>query len=205
MRILDRLLIGGALGALGVLTFSSPVVAQEQAGGRIRCESIDGKLNRCQVPWRDAELVTQESRDACIRGQSWGLDRGGVWVDRGCRGQFAETFRDGPRGRDGRDGQDNRDNRDNQDGDHGGGYARDGGDGGWQPGADWNRQIRLQCDSHQNNYQMCQVDVGRRGRVELVKQLSGARCTEGDSWGWNRAGVWVNHGCRGQFVVDRRW
>lgn len=199
MRILDRLLIAGALGALAVLavlSFSSPVVAQEQAGGRIRCESIDGKFNRCQVPWRDAQLVRQESKDACIRDQSWGLDREGLWVDRGCRGQFAESFREGPRGRD---------DRDDRDGRHGNGYDRDGGDGGWQPGADWNRQIRLQCDSHQGRYQMCQVDVGRRGRVELLNQLSGARCTEGESWGWNRAGVWVDHGCRGQFVVDRRW
>lgn len=202
MRIVDRLLIGGALGALGVLSFSSPAVAQEHGGGRIRCESVDGKFNRCQVPWRDAELVTQESNDACIRGQSWGLDREGLWVDRGCRGQFAETFRDGPRGRDDRDSRDHQDGQDSQDRD---GHARDGGDSGWRPGADWNRQIRLQCDSHQNSYQMCQVDVGRQGRVELVKQLSSARCTEGSSWGWNRAGVWVDQGCRGQFVVDRRW
>ncbi len=195
MRILDRLLICGAMGALGVVWFSPPVQAQERAGERIRCESIDGKFNRCDVPWRDAELVRQESKGACIRGQSWGLDRQGLWVDRGCRGQFAETFRQGPRGRDARDG----------DHGHGGGYDRDGRDGGWQPGADWNRQIRLQCDSHQSRYQMCQVDVGRHGHVELVNQLSGARCTEGESWGWNRAGVWVDHGCRGQFVVDRRW
>jgi hypothetical protein len=41
--------------------------------------------------------------------------------------------------------------------------------------------------------------------VRLVRQMSDARCSEGYSWGWNRAGVWVNHGCRGQFVVDRRW
>jgi hypothetical protein len=198
MRILDRLLIGGAIGALAVLSFSSPVVAQEQVGGRIRCESNDGKFNRCQVPWRDAELVRQESKDACIREQSWGLDQEGLWVDRGCRGQFAETFREGRRGPDYRDGHDGQH-------DHGDGYARDGAAGDWQPGADWNRQIRLQCDSHQGRYQMCEVDVGRRGRVELVNQLSGARCTEGESWGWNRAGVWVDHGCRGQFVVDRRW
>lgn len=192
MRILDKLLIAGAMGALAILWFSSPVMAQEQAGGRIRCESIDGKFNRCEVPWRDAELVRQESKGACIRGQSWGLDRQGLWVDRGCRGQFAETFRQKYRGWDDRDG---------RDGDHDRGDRN----GGWRPGPNWNRQIRLQCDSHQGRYQMCQVDVGRRGRVELVNQLSGARCTEGESWGWNRAGVWVDHGCRGRFVVDRRW
>ena len=197
MRILDRLLICGAMAALAVAWFSPPVQAQERAGDRIRCESIDGKFNRCDVPWRDAELVRQESKGACIRGQSWGLDREGLWVDRGCRGQFAEAFNERRGGWDDHDGDRHRD--------HGGRDDRRDGDGGWQPGADWNRQIRLQCDSHQGRYQMCQVDVGRRGRVELVKRLSGARCTEGESWGWNRAGVWVDHGCRGQFVVDRRW
>lgn len=204
MRILDRLLIGGAIGALAALSFSVPAVAQQQTGGRIRCESNDGKFNRCQVPWRDAELVRQESQDACIRGQSWGLDQQGLWVDRGCRGQFAETFREGSRGADYRDGRDGRDDR-NDRGDRGDGYGRDNRNGDWHPGADWNRQIRLQCDSHQGRYQMCQVDVGRRGRVQLVKRLSSARCTEGQSWGWNRAGVWVDQGCRGQFVIDRRW
>jgi hypothetical protein len=213
MRILDRLLIGGAISALALLSFSAPAAAQQQAGGQIRCESNDGRINRCQVPWRDAELVRQESQDACIRGQSWGLDQQGLWVDRGCRGQFAEMFRDGRRGpnyRDGRDGRDDQNYENDQNGhndhnDQGAGYGRDSQDGDWHPGADWNRQIRLQCDSHQGRYQMCQVDVGRRGRVQLVKRLSSARCTEGQSWGWNRAGVWVDQGCRGQFVIDRRW
>jgi Protein of unknown function (DUF3011) len=101
-------------------------------------------------------------------------------VDRGCRGLFAEAWRGRP------------------------GYGGPDG-GGWRPGPDWDRQIRLQCDSNKKHYQLCQVDVGRQGQVRLVKQLSDTRCTEGYSWGWNRAGVWVDHGCRGQFVVDRRW
>ncbi|AND69683.1 hypothetical protein ATSB10_22290 [Dyella thiooxydans] len=77
--------------------------------------------------------------------------------------------------------------------------------GGWRPGRDWDRDIRLQCDSNGRHYQMCRVDTGRHGRARLVRQLSSSRCTEGYSWGYNRAGVWVDHGCRGQFVVERRW
>jgi hypothetical protein len=155
--------------------------AQARGERTIRCESSNGKFNRCPVPWRDAQLAKQESKGACIRGQSWDVDRQGLWVDRGCRGLFVEG------GRDGRPG-----------------YGDQNG-GGWRPGPDWNRSIRLQCDSNQKRYQMCQVDVGRQGRVRIVNQMSDTRCTEGYSWGWNRAGVWVDHGCRGQFVVDRRW
>ena len=111
------------------------------------------------------------------------MDRQGLWVDRGCRGQFAEVVRGGRPGWD----------------EHGPG------DDGWRPGPDWNRQIQLQCDSNSKRYSFCQVDVGGHGRVRLVKQLSDTRCSEGYSWGWNRAGVWTDHGCRGVFMVDRRW
>ncbi|MET0755301.1 MAG: DUF3011 domain-containing protein [Pseudoxanthomonas sp.] len=35
------------------------------------------------------EVYRQLSRSACVFGQSWGMDRGQVWVDRGCRAEFA--------------------------------------------------------------------------------------------------------------------
>ena len=180
--------VAGLVGMCLVLA-SPPALAQR--GRVIQCESTNGKFNRCETPWRDAELVKQQSKGACIRGQSWGVDRRGLWVDRGCRGLFGEV-RDG-RPDHGRPGNDN-------------GYRPGyGPGGGWRPGPDWDRQIRLQCDSNHNSYQMCQVDVGRRGHVQLVQRMSDARCIEGSSWGWNRAGVWVDRGCRARFVVDRRW
>jgi hypothetical protein len=188
MHASHKILSGVATTLLASLSMTAAPPAQAQAGPTIRCESNDGRFSRCAVPWNDAELVRQESKGACIRDQSWGVDRQGLWVDRGCRGQFAEARR----------GWDDRRN------DRGDGY-RDGGRGGWRPGPGWDRQIRLQCDSNKKRYQMCEVDVGRRGQVQLVNQMSDTRCTEGYSWGWNRAGVWVNHGCRAQFVIDRRW
>ena len=178
MSISNLGVAGVVAGLVGVCSLMAAPPVHAQRGQSVRCESNNGKFNRCNMPWRDAELVKQESRGACIRGQSWGVDRQGLWVDRGCRGVFAEALQ---------------------------GHPGHGPDQGWRPGPGWNRQIRLQCDSNQKSYQMCQVDVGRHGQVRLVKRMSDARCTEGYSWGWNRAGVWVNHGCRGQFVVDRRW
>ncbi|MET1163139.1 MAG: DUF3011 domain-containing protein [Pseudoxanthomonas sp.] len=35
------------------------------------------------------EVYRQLSRNACVFGQSWGMDRGQVWVDKGCRAEFA--------------------------------------------------------------------------------------------------------------------
>lgn len=60
------------------------------AGGRVlRCGSSDGRWNHCDADTRyGVELVRQLSRSRCIRGQSWGVDRGGIWVSGGCRAEF---------------------------------------------------------------------------------------------------------------------
>ncbi|HJW05751.1 MAG TPA: DUF3011 domain-containing protein [Rhodanobacter sp.] len=206
MRAIGGWMVGVVAAALagGLLGMATPVRAQSDAP--VRCVSNDGRYARCAVPWRRVELYKQESKAACVRGESWGMDDDTLWVDRGCRGLFGPAGRGGyghgQRGRyddaDGRYGQDDRwGNRydDRHDDDR----------GGWRPGPGWDRRISLQCDSNQKKYQLCQVDVGRHGRVRLGRQLSDANCVEGYSWGWNRAGVWVAHGCRGQFLVDRRW
>jgi hypothetical protein len=33
-------------------------------------------------------LKDQLSREACVQGISWGFDRDGIWVDKGCRAEF---------------------------------------------------------------------------------------------------------------------
>lgn len=56
----------------------------------IRCESQDGRSQRCDVPGiRNARMVRQLSRSPCIEGQNWGWDRQGVWVGNGCRAEFS--------------------------------------------------------------------------------------------------------------------
>ncbi|WP_343238765.1 DUF3011 domain-containing protein [Stenotrophomonas sp. 24(2023)] len=55
----------------------------------ISCDSNKNRWNQCRVSIRrEARLIRQESRTACIEGQTWGWDSRGVWVDGGCRGQF---------------------------------------------------------------------------------------------------------------------
>ena len=36
----------------------------------------------------------------------------------------------------------------------------------------------------------------------MVKQRSGSPCDQGNSWGFDRGGVWVDRGCRADFVID---
>lgn len=176
------LLAGTALSLAGIMSLGlAPMPAHAQRNGPITCGSVNGRQARCETGWRDAELAHQDSDTRCVRGQNWGVDRGVIWVDRGCRGQFVAAGRGG-----------------------GDWHGDRPGHGGWNPGPGWNRDIQLQCGSVNNRYQLCQVDIGRNGRVQLVRQQSDARCRQGYSWGYNRAGVWVDKGCRAQFVVNRR-
>lgn len=63
------------------------------------CES-DGRLRRCDADLRwGVELTQQLSKRDCIRNETWGWDEDGIWVDRGCRAEFAIR---GPRRRDDR-------------------------------------------------------------------------------------------------------
>lgn len=47
----------------------------------------------------------------------------------------------------------------------------------------------------------CPADT--RYGVRLVRQLSNATCTEGRTWGTSRDAVWVDRGCRAEFVVGQ--
>ncbi|GAP65062.1 hypothetical protein MBSD_n0350 [Mizugakiibacter sediminis] len=148
-------------------------------GGSLVCESRDYRVVRCPVRWRDARLVERLSGAECIRGRTWGLDRGGLWVSDGCRARFVAAR----------------------------GWYRDDDDDddGWRPDAGWDRPFSLTCGSSDMRYRFCAADVGRGGGVWVERQLSESACVRGETWGWNRAGVWVDRGCRAVFRVDRRW
>lgn len=64
-------------------------------GRTLRCGSENGRWKHCSADTRaGVELVRQVSRSACIRGQSWGLDHTGIWVNGGCRAEFRIGERD---------------------------------------------------------------------------------------------------------------
>jgi hypothetical protein len=57
----------------------------------VGCESRDFEYHFCAVDLGGAGRVTvarQVSDSACIEGRTWGANRAGVWVNRGCAAEF---------------------------------------------------------------------------------------------------------------------
>lgn len=56
----------------------------------VSCNSKNNKYAQCAVRVRShVELIQQRSNSACRFNSSWGYDRRGIWVDKGCRADFA--------------------------------------------------------------------------------------------------------------------
>lgn len=58
------------------------------------------------------------------------------------------------------------------------------------------------CSSDDGHRHYCAADT-HHADINMVKQRSDSRCEEGYSWGRDRHGVWVDHGCRADFEVVR--
>jgi hypothetical protein len=164
----------------GVLCFSALHVNAHT----ISCSSDDGRRHYCGGNVRGArvQLVRQRSQTPCREGYSYGLDGRGLWVDRGCRGDFAFTnggYRPGPGPAPGRPGYGGRPPYD------GGGPA----------------QV-ISCSSDDKRRHYCNADT--RGRVRLVRQRSESPCRQGYSWGYDQRGIWVDRGCRADFQTGGR-
>ncbi len=68
-------------------------------GANFNCSSNDMKRKYCPADTRGGvQLVYQRSGSPCTFGQSWGWDNRGIWVDRGCRADFAIGYTGGPGG-----------------------------------------------------------------------------------------------------------
>jgi hypothetical protein len=168
MRI--RGFLGIVLGIIALMAMAAcPARAQS-----ITCSSDNGRRNFCPVDTRGGvQMVRQRSGSPCQQGSTWGFDRRGIWVDRGCRADF--VVRSGYRpGRPGGPGP---------------GYGPGGPGGG----------LSITCSSDNGRRNYCAADT-RRG-VQMVRQRSDSRCTQGYSWGYDRRGIWVDRGCRADFIV----
>ena len=65
-------------------------MARPPMGNIITCSSNDGRRNFCRVNTnRGVQMIRQRSDARCVQGRTWGYDRRGIWVDRGCRADFA--------------------------------------------------------------------------------------------------------------------
>jgi hypothetical protein len=115
----------------------------------------------------------QLGRVECVRGRNWDYDRGGIWVDNGCRAEF---FIEGDRGGYGDHARDHDREREHE-------------------------RVRLTCESHDARNVLCEADT--RFGVELSRQLSSSECVFRRSWGYNDRGIWVKDGCRAEFILGR--
>src|SRR5262245_49219281 len=77
----------GILRADFLPSFMNSVISPPQQ--RISCNSNDMRRNWCSVDTRGGvRLYKQKSDSPCIQGRTWGYNRNGIWVDRGCRAEF---------------------------------------------------------------------------------------------------------------------
>ncbi|MBO0800875.1 MAG: DUF3011 domain-containing protein [Blastocatellia bacterium] len=175
-------------GSLPATRQSGAVASASYAFQELRCDSNDGKYHLCPADTRrGVSLVRQRSDASCIQNRTWGYNRQGIWVNNGCRADFALGAVGGGYGR-GPGG--------------GGGYGRGPGrEGGYGRGGGGSTQI-FRCESGDDKRHYCAE--GAVGRVRLVKQYSGSPCIEGRTFGRDRSGFFVDQGCRADFEVDRR-
>lgn len=64
-------------------------------------------------------------------------------------------------------------------------------------------QYPIRCESTNNKPVRCEEPhyIKRVRKVTLKQQLSEAPCIEGETFGRLNRGVWVDQGCRGDFIL----
>ena len=59
----------------------------------------------------------------------------------------------------------------------------------------------MTCESNDGRRKYC--GSANPNRVSMQRQLSSAACVQGQTWGVDNQGLWVDRGCRGVFDVGR--
>lgn len=181
MKPLRLLLFIFSFIALSTVPLKAQSGTTDREGAKLTCASDDGKRHYCQADTsRGVRLLNQRSGSPCREGDTWGYDRRGIWVDRGCRADFivrADAFQGGGPG------------------------AQPYPDGARPPDNGWSGPSSgvITCESNDMGRNYCQVSI-RRG-VRLIKQRSGSPCRQGETWGYDRGGIWVDRGCRADFAI----
>lgn len=157
------------------ISLAGAASAQNQNGNQLRCESLDGRRQQCDFDGRGrVQLSRQLSRNACVEGQSWGVRDNTIWVDRGCRADFAIVANDRR---------------------HHGGWNRRGDNARTE-----SRTITVVCESRDGRRNRCAADT--LGQITLGRQLTREnKCVEGRTWGYDSNGIWVDRGCRAEFLI----
>jgi hypothetical protein len=57
----------------------------------------------------------------------------------------------------------------------------------------------ITCSSNDGKRNWCAIGTNRN--VQLTRQISGSPCVQGQTWGIDNRGLWVDRGCRAEFRV----
>jgi hypothetical protein len=197
------------------------------------CESRNFERNYCSTGERiaSARLVHQRSRSACDQGRTWGYDSRGIWVTKGCSAEFEYKRAGGERrGREIACASSNYERRFCPS-DRRIAGARlveqrsraacvQGRSWGFQDDGIWVSQgcnglfaveeghrrpsgNRVLCESRNFQYAFCSVGPPIR-RAWIHEQRSRSRCEQGQTWGFERGGIWVDRGCSAVFAFEPR-
>jgi hypothetical protein len=138
--------------------------AQAPNGTLITCESMNNVRHTCRIDVTSGiSLSRQISKDACVRGKTWGTTRNndGVWVDAGCRAEFLVGNGSVP----------------------------------------LNSAVQtLTCESIPGHMKRCTAMTSNG--VQLTRQISKHACVLNQDWGWDNNGIWVKNGCRAEFTTN---
>jgi hypothetical protein len=169
----ERLMTRLLLLALAMLAAMATNAAPASAQtSQVRCESRNYQPNSCPAYNARDVRITNQLGGSCRPGADWNFDGRNINVRNGCRAVFAVYLYD-----------------------YGGGYP-----GGGYPGGGYQGNAQLiRCESQ--DYRTTRCGANTRGGVQLQRQLGNSACVQGRSWGWDRSGIWVSNGCRGDFMV----
>ncbi|QNI35772.1 DUF3011 domain-containing protein [Edaphobacter albus] len=144
------------------------------SGQTLYCASDDGGRHYCNANTRGGvRLTNQRSGSPCNQGQTWGWDNNGIWVDKGCRAEFTVGNSNGNGWGNG----------------HGNGWGNGGSVG-----------QTFTCSSNNGGRNYCSIPRGvNPNNITLSRQISGSACNQGQTWGVDRRGLWVDKGCRAEF------
>ncbi len=146
------------------------------------CESTDGYYHHCPVDIDgEVSLSRKLSQSPCEFDKSWGYDWKGIWVDDGCRAEFELTTSSA----------------------QGPSQPPTPSSSPYPPASPPPAHDLVVCESINSQRRYCRLDTGEG--VELERQLSRSACVEGQSWGWDRDGIWVDGGCRARFRVLKHY
>jgi predicted porin len=194
-------------------TQPAPTAGSSIQRSAIDCRAREGERHTCAADTSaGVVLISQAGAASCVLGRTWGFDAKGVWVADGCRGTFAFTDDRRTAACAAAPGA-----REVCAADTADGVALVSGSAACMLGRTWgydqtgiwvadgcqatfvlSTRRGVSCASD-GGAQRCTADTS--AGVVLARTTTGAACVLGQTWGYDATGIWVDKGCRADFVL----